>query len=102
MQVPKETLKRMVLNRLYDHLREHYTIRESRKLFVEDPSGSHSVESATAFKSDIEIEEFKRALDRIEKGNFGVCIRCDRPIPLRDIRQDPPRRICRICEQHLF
>ena len=102
MKDSKAVMKRMVLNRLYDHLSEHYSIPQSRTLFVESPSYDHSVDAATAFKSDIQIEELSRALERIDRGVFGSCLCCGRRIPLGDLREDPCRRLCRTCEHRPF
>lgn len=102
MQVTKSALKRMVLNKLYDHLRAHYSVSLSRATFVNANPGVHAVDAATAFKSDIEIEELQRALERIEEGDFGRCICCTAELPLEDIREDPCKRICRGCEKFVF
>ncbi|MDH4069701.1 MAG: hypothetical protein OEV30_04700 [Ignavibacteria bacterium] len=102
MQVTKTALKRIVLNRLYDHLRTHYSVSLSRATFVNAEPEAHAVDAATAFRSDIEIEELQRALDRIDEGAYGTCIHCNAELPLEDIRKDPCKRICRGCEKFVF
>lgn len=37
------------------------------------------------------------AIDRIERGTFGLCVACDRPIERRRIDSDPLTERCAAC-----
>lgn len=40
---------------------------------------------------------FRAALDRIERGTFGLCVACERPIERRRIDADPLADRCITC-----
>jgi hypothetical protein len=102
VKTTKVTLKRIVLNRLYDHLCSHYSVQFPRRSFLEAETGSHIVDAVVAFKSDIEIEVLTNALNRIEDGSFGTCWFCGRRIPLKLLKEDPAVRVCRPCEDRVL
>ena len=102
MKTTKVTLKRIVLNRLYDHLCSNYSVQFPRRALLENDTGSHFVDAVVAFKSDIEIEELTNALSRIEDGSFGKCWLCGKMIPLKELREHPAARLCRHCESSIL
>jgi RNA polymerase-binding transcription factor DksA len=102
MQTTKVVLKRMVLDKLYDHLHDHYSFSRPKSQFVDKNLPQHDIDAAIAFKSDIRIEELRIALARIEDGNFGYCLHCGMEISMEDLRSDPTRRFCTTCEQILI
>ena len=57
---------------------------------------------------EAEIKDFERrarnveiALEKIEKGNYGVCERCGKPIPKPRLQLVPEARYCVDCEKAL-
>ena len=45
-----------------------------------------------------ELTEVRDALDRLERGIFGLCEHCDEPIPLERLRAIPYARLCVGCQ----
>ncbi|MFP4362349.1 MAG: TraR/DksA family transcriptional regulator [Spirochaetia bacterium] len=45
------------------------------------------------------LQRLKNALDRIEKGNYGKCVRCGKEIPIGRLRLMPEALICVPCKE---
>lgn len=45
------------------------------------------------------LEEVERAINKIEKGDFGVCESCEKSIPSKRIKALPWARFCLECQQ---
>ena len=70
-------------------------------------AGALSEDAAMALASDVlsrlegqekhELDEIDAAQARLETGTFGVCERCNRPIPLERLRAMPTARYCIPC-----
>ena len=45
-----------------------------------------------------ELMEVRDALDRLERGTFGLCEHCNEPIPLERLRAIPYARLCVGCQ----
>jgi RNA polymerase-binding transcription factor DksA len=43
------------------------------------------------------LEEIEGALARVEAGRYGICLACDRPIPLEHLATIPQARFCAAC-----
>lgn len=46
----------------------------------------------------VELEEIKRALNKIEKGEFGYCEKCKKEISFNLLKIDPESRLCKECK----
>lgn len=46
-----------------------------------------------------ELHEIDAALDRIEKGRFGLCENCEKPIPKSRLKIIPYTRLCIECKK---
>lgn len=46
----------------------------------------------------IEMQEIRAAMDRIQKGTYGMCESCDLPIALDRLRRIPTARLCIECQ----
>ena len=99
MPPSKAVFRRMILGRLYDHLTTHYTFAWPRDLFVDAHPPFHDVDAILSFKSDIHIDALRSALDRIDEGNYDVCLHCKTEIPVELLDADPIRRFCFSCEE---
>jgi len=91
--------KELILGKLYDHLCADYSFGWPRELFVNADLSFHDIDAILAFKSDIQLEELRIALDRIEEGTFGICLRCKQDISLETLDAEPSRRFCQVCER---
>ena len=41
------------------------------------------------------------ALDRLREGEYGICTRCDQPIPPRRLQVLPWAKYCVPCQEHI-
>ena len=52
---------------------------------------------ATQGRRDVTRQRIARALDRIETGDYGLCLDCGEPIPLKRLELDPTVTLCISC-----
>ncbi|MFD7442850.1 TraR/DksA family transcriptional regulator [Streptomyces sp. NPDC059909] len=45
------------------------------------------------------LADVEAALERMDRGRYGICPRCTRPIPLRRLKIVPQARYCARCQQ---
>lgn len=85
------------------------TVREKKEMDMspqdigdEADQASHSVERELLFElSDNErsiLDQIEAALRRMEKGSYGVCERCHKPIARERMRALPFARYCIACQ----
>jgi len=43
------------------------------------------------------LEKVKKALDKIEKGNFGICEKCKKEIEIEKLLANPATKFCKEC-----
>ena len=96
-----KALRRVILGRLFDHLREHYGIELTREAFVDGDLSLRRIDELLAFKSDLRIGELRGALGRLEEGTYGTCIVCKARMQAELLLDDPTRRCCSGCEKRL-
>lgn len=72
---------------------------------VQDPGDqalSSTMELLKNSFQDAEIEEYNRivrALDKIDKGEYGMCIDCGQPISEKRLRSYPNAARCLLCQE---
>jgi DnaK suppressor protein len=49
----------------------------------------------------VQLRMIEEALDRIEAGDYGVCLRCEEPIPAKRLQAVPWAKYCVGCQQEL-
>lgn len=49
---------------------------------------------------DRQTRDLQDALQRLESGTFGLCLRCGRDIPVAVLERNPTIRYCAACQQH--
>lgn len=64
-----------------------------------DAINNKSVTEAALRKSKEKLEKLKFALTKVDDDDFGVCIKCRKPIPLGRILIMPQSRTCVNCTQ---
>ena len=64
-----------------------------------DAIHNKSVVEAALRKSKEKLEKLNNALSKINDDDFGLCIRCHKPIPLGRILIMPQARICVACSR---
>ena len=92
-------MRRVILDRLYTHLKEYYSISSSDEFLIRGQASLHEVDSVLAFKSDPQLDELRAALERLEEGTFGFCLSCKEEIDSHLMDADPTRRLCEGCER---
>jgi DnaK suppressor protein len=48
-----------------------------------------------------ELRMVEEALDRLDSGDFGTCLSCEEPIPVKRLRALPWARYCVACQERL-
>lgn len=64
-----------------------------------DAIHNKSVIEAALRKSKEKLEKLKIAITKVDDNDFGICIRCHKPIPLGRILIMPQSRTCVACSQ---
>lgn len=98
MTKSNRVMRRMILTKLVDHLRERYAEFPGDEM-VEGDLSLHDLDALLAFKGDPELEELRNALVRLENGTYGICLSCKGPISQEVLDNDPTQRVCSMCEQ---
>ncbi len=49
----------------------------------------------------VQLRMIEEALDRIEAGDYGVCLGCEEPIPAKRLQAVPWAKYCVHCQQNL-
>ena len=49
----------------------------------------------------VQLRMIEEALDRIEAGDYGVCLGCEEPIPAKRLQAVPWAKYCVSCQQEL-
>jgi RNA polymerase-binding transcription factor DksA len=93
------TMRREVLSRLFDHLRENYGLDWVPDTMVEGLPPVHQLDAALAFRSDPVLDGLRSALSRLDNGTYGACINCKSEIGEDTLKVDPTRRVCPSCEK---
>jgi DnaK suppressor protein len=81
--------------------REHFTDVAGEVHDPEEASVAHlviDVDLANIDRHVNEIRDIEAALLRIGRGEFGICIDCDQPIPLARLEANPTALRCIACQ----
>ncbi len=62
-----------------------------------DAINNKSINEAVLRKAELKLSGLKFALDRISDTDFGICAKCEQPIPLGRIMLVPHSRFCARC-----
>ncbi len=65
-----------------------------------DAINNKSVIEAALRKSKDKLEKLKLALSKVDDDDFGLCIKCKKPIPLGRVLIMPQARTCVKCSSH--
>jgi RNA polymerase-binding transcription factor DksA len=81
-------LRRYLEQEVRKILRDHYRVEVDK----ETP-----VRYYLDFKNDERLVELKEALERIDRGKFGVCLSCGGPIEIHTLKASPGVQFCDNC-----
>ena len=62
-----------------------------------DAIGTKSINEASLSRAKIKLEQLKSVLADLDDPDFGICIECDKPIPIGRIMLMPESRLCVQC-----
>ena len=101
LPLPMEHLRRLLLSELAAHAAQ----ASDRQTTTGDLTGQTDVDSvlereiaeASAVRAADAIADIEQALDRLDKGTYGTCERCDAPIPFERLEAIPHARECVAC-----
>jgi DnaK suppressor protein len=69
----------------------------------EEDQAQYSLEEAVSLRlNGLEYTQLRRiqeALDRLQLGEFGICLACDQPIPTKRLNAIPSARYCVPCQE---
>ncbi len=99
MKTKEQGRRCAILCALFEHLHETYGVDLSREIFADGKLSLHQLDALLAFKSDARVEELRCALERLDEGVYGDCIRCHQRISDELLNEDPARRVCIACEE---
>ena len=93
--------RRVILSSLFEYLKLNYDFERPAEGVDADQLSDHDVDVALSYKSDSRLGELRQALQRVQNGTYGVCIRCKRALSGADLAEDPAKRMCPACEASL-
>ncbi len=64
-----------------------------------DALQSQAMSKATNLRRVLELEKIAAALNRIDEGDYGYCLRCDEPIISGRLEIDPAVTLCIKCAE---
>lgn len=99
MTKSKRVMRRLILSRLCEYIRDEYTVLYPQDVLLDGDLSFHELDALLAFKSDPHLEELRHALDRLEAGTYGICISCKSAISQEMLDRDPAQRVCMTCEE---
>jgi DnaK suppressor protein len=75
-------------------------VKESDEFEASDIAEKYEEKSDFYSKKEIlekRLENIKKALQKIENGTYGICIKCNNPIEEARLKIDPTTELCRKC-----
>ncbi|MFC1663522.1 TraR/DksA family transcriptional regulator [Patescibacteria group bacterium] len=64
-----------------------------------DEVQEYSTRLPIEFSLEIRLRDIDLALEKIKKGNYGICENCKKPIPEKRLKVCPEARLCLDCPQ---
>ena len=98
MQAIMRSFRRMILTELLNHLKSFYNLEVNPDVVKSLLHSNAAMDALFSFRSDIRLDNLRRALVQLDDGKYGICIGCKDPIPQKDLAQDLTRRLCASCE----
>jgi DnaK suppressor protein len=69
----------------------------------EEDQAQHSLEEAVSLRLNghefLQLQQIQEALDRLQLGEFGVCLACEEPIPAKRLLALPWAKFCVKCQE---
>lgn len=65
-----------------------------------DAIQAHAMSAEARRRLEIELKRVETALERIQQGNYGICLVCDEDIAVERLRSSPEIPLCRECAEN--
>ncbi len=69
----------------------------------EEDQAQHSLEEAVSLRLNgleyMQLRQIQEALDRLQLGDYGICLDCDEPIPAKRLHALPWAKYCVKCQE---
>ena len=98
MKVYRLVMRRSIVALLVERLKASHDLDLPRGTHALDGITDYEIEALLSVRSDPQIDELRRALERLDNRAFGICIGCKSRIDWSALLQDPCRRVCPDCE----
>ena len=98
MKVYRHVMRRSIVALLVERLKASHDLEFSSGTHALDGITDYEIEALLSVRSDPQIDELRRALERLDNRAFGICIGCKSRIDWSALLQDPCRRVCPDCE----
>lgn len=90
-----------IVRHLITYMRNRYEIPDEIVNAITFDPRVEVLDRIMAFRADEWYDEFRSALSRIERGNYGVCTVCAGKIDHDKLARQPTTRICDYCLRQL-
>lgn len=79
-------------------------LTDSQRVCEEDQA-QYSLTEAVSLRLNglqyMQLRQIQEALDRLQLGDYGICLSCDEPIPLKRLQALPWAKYCVPCQEKL-
>jgi DnaK suppressor protein len=69
----------------------------------EEDQAQHSLSEAVSLRLNglqyMQLRQIQEALDRLQLGDYGICLSCEEPIPLKRLKALPWAKYCVPCQE---
>lgn len=103
----QEEMKQVIVEKIEDTQQEIEQLEELTKPIAPDNAygrlsrmdaiNNKTINDAALREQQSRLQKLERALDKLEKGNFGTCVKCGEPIPLGRLKFMPWTTKCVKC-----
>lgn len=109
-EINLESMRQLLLQRRQELLDVEKTGKEASKTVELDQSRvgrlsrmdalqGQAMSVETARRRDLELKKIQSALQRIDSGDYGYCLRCEEAIKPARLKVDPAATLCIHCAQ---
>jgi DnaK suppressor protein len=71
----------------------------------EEDQAQYSLDEAVSLRLNgleyLQLRQIQEALDRVQIGEYGICMVCEKPIPNKRLQAVPWAKCCVVCQENL-
>ena len=79
-------------------------LTDSQRVCEEDQAQNSLTEAVSLRLNGLQymqLRQIQEALDRLQLGDYGICLSCDQPIPLKRLQDLPWAKYCVPCQEKI-